>query len=767
MSSYYDTGKSGHWLVVDEEGPEAGTLPDSSEQHLVQETRHARPNLGEGNRRPQLAGPGLESQQTNGHSVSSAREAAPSSPSKSQRLLERHSQGQSFYKYGAPGSSHSHNEFVRIVSSSLPFDARPQKPSRTINDWICETESLPQVLSLIAAHGCEFDSTNTATAIHRVAKWYREAPDSRLFRDDRWREVLAIMTKNMPSFTPRHISGVLWSFATLHHRGPEWERALEAAQGHLTEFSPVDLALTAWSIATMKMDPLSLYDQISKLAIPKIADFQPQALSNIMWATATLKKENDALIRNAAMVACRHLDAGVDFRPHEYSTMVWSMVLTQAKEECLFDRISRRILPRVTEFGPQELTNTVWAFASLGIRTEGLFEAVGAECHKKLRHFNTQNITNIAWAYTHLKVGGQGMLTDIAKLALSRVGEMNVQDLAQLALSLVFCRRAGGGVHGIGVEDDAGVLGTRELTLALVREVTCAMVGKIRQGGTYPDDAWIVHDLMLIWMDESEAEQLLGPIWSVLDSYMVALYNQVVEFLRGTPLLARALPCGSVVQSAHVGVYEQAFRELDLRSLGIKYTQKLLAELRLLPAPDDSFAAEARALVAAERAAWLLQDPGAGSQTWCVFRYQLSLDEKAAAYGRPKTLPGVQVLPASAEELHGIRIRSCGNDPTALELLDPPREAHFVAVKLSNDRLNHRRRDAEFRAIAHVAGVLRTLVPEADAMMVERAHWGEWLQGWVKMYVTEVPCLSCLGVMVQFSRRFPRVSLSVHFPGGV
>ena len=28
------------------------------------------------------------------------------------------------------------------------------------------------------------------------------------------------------------------------------------------------------------------------------------------------------LIRNAAMVACRHLDAGMDFRPHEFSMMV-------------------------------------------------------------------------------------------------------------------------------------------------------------------------------------------------------------------------------------------------------------------------------------------------------------------------------------------------------------------------------------------------------------------------------------------------------------
>ena len=43
--------------------------------------------------------------------------------------------------------------------------------------------------------------------------------------------------------------------------------------------------------------------------------------------------------------------------------------------------------------------------------------------------------------------------------------------------------------------------------------------------------------------------------------------------------------------------------------------------------------------------------------------------------------------------------------------------------------------------------------------------WGNRLRGWVHLYVTEVPCLSCLGAMVQFTRRFPRVELRVAYPG--
>ncbi|CAE7947738.1 unnamed protein product, partial [Symbiodinium sp. KB8] len=71
-----------------------------------------------------------------------------------------------------------------------------------------------------------------------------------------------------------------------------------------------------------------------------------------------------------------------------------------------------------------------------------------------------------------------------------------------------------------------------------------------------PDDAWIVHDLVLVWLEEKAASELLGDSWHMLDAYMAGLHDQVLDFLRNTPLLARALACGSVVQSAHVPIYE-------------------------------------------------------------------------------------------------------------------------------------------------------------------------------------------------------------------
>eukprot|EP00435_Cladocopium_sp_Y103_P047357 s2093_g13.t2 len=139
--------------------------------------------------------------------------AKPSKPFTSQEKTK--SSSQSFYAYGPPGTPHS--DFVRIVSSKLPYHARPERPSRTLNDWIASTTSVPEVLALVASYGSEFDGTNTATALHRLAKWHREVPDPRLFQDSRWRQTLDHLDRNLqaPAFQTRHLTSSLWSFATM------------------------------------------------------------------------------------------------------------------------------------------------------------------------------------------------------------------------------------------------------------------------------------------------------------------------------------------------------------------------------------------------------------------------------------------------------------------------------------------------------------------------------------------------------------------------
>eukprot|EP00913_Durusdinium_trenchii_P006602 g6201.t1 len=466
-----------------------------------------------------------------------------------------------------------------------------------------------------------------------------------------------IMALTKPKAPPAHL-GPASGLGARRARNPHLHKVMQEVEKRLPEFTCVDLALTAWPLRPHQQAFPGLYCRIPATS-----------LSKHHVGHSHLEERERGLAVGLA----------VDFRPHEYSTMVWSMVITQAREECLFSRVSGHVLRRVSEFGPQERCEVevgrssptppgpspLWASAPRAFRSLGK---------------RVQNLTNVAWAYSHLAVGSEELLSDVARIAHARIHEMNVQDLAQLALTLVFTRRSG--LDSSDRPCRKWVGGGKKASLPEMRV----------QHGWTPDDAWIVHDLVMVWMEESEAEKLLGDAWRALDAYMDRLYHQVMDFLRTTPLLARV-------------------QRLALLSLGIKYTGLLLEELGLMDRSMDGLTETARERLAEERQQMLRQergDPGAGSQNWCLFRFHLHSELR------------------EAQELEGIRVRSCGGDPLALELLDPPREdgAHLVAVKLSNDRLNHRRRDAEFRAIAHLAGVLRSLIPDADRLMQERVVWG-------------------------------------------
>ncbi|CAE7274486.1 unnamed protein product, partial [Symbiodinium necroappetens] len=112
----------------------------------------------------------------------------------------------------------------------------------------------------------------------------------------------------------------------------------------------------------------------------------------------------------------------------------------------------------------------------------------------------------------------------------------------------------------------------------------------------------------------------------------------------------------------------------------------------------------------------------------------------------------------------------------------------FIHVKLHHDRVDHRAWDAEFRAMARTAAAARALLqvptlrpeeasvqaqemlrtgarPEAELPRVVTRDAEASVQGQLQLFMTEVPCLSCIGAMVQFRRRFPNIALRIHWEG--
>lgn len=285
-----------------------------------------------------------------------------------------------------------------------------------------------------------------------------------------------------------------------------------------------------------------------------------------------------------------------------------------------------------------------------------------------------------------------------------------------------------------------------------------------RSGDAYDlanTNGWLSIGTML----RRQRQQLLG-LLSASEEFEAVLFT---ERFKETPIIRR---------------FQEAVQAFGIRGLGGEETWRLLQDLGVRRAAhsmaEASSAAVAALSAAATRTTHTVSEPGRGErQNWCFFKSSVCL-----------RCSGIQAL--NAEEpgrLLNSSVVSYREDTAGL-----------VAVKLHHDRVDHRAWDAEFRAMARTAAAARTLLlarrgqqsdtPSAEAAAVELFRSGARVlepsspeaetpispngatreeeavvEGTLQLYMTEVPCLSCICAMAQFRKRFPMIRLEVAWDG--
>ena len=79
------------------------------------------------------------------------------------------------------------------------------------------------------------------------------------------------------------------AFATVGHPDAELFTVLaRAAEQRIRDFSPQNLANTAWAFATLGLSDAQLFTVLVRAAEHRIRDFNAQNLTNTAWAFATL-----------------------------------------------------------------------------------------------------------------------------------------------------------------------------------------------------------------------------------------------------------------------------------------------------------------------------------------------------------------------------------------------------------------------------------------------------------------------------------------------
>jgi hypothetical protein len=192
------------------------------------------------------------------------------------------------------------------------------------------------------------------------------------------------------------------------------------------EFNPQDISNIVWAYATVNKPHPALFaamgDQV--VEFKNLSELWPQALSNTVWAYATADISHLKLFGKVAnhIVVSDHLNR---FKPQELKDAVWAYAKAGIHHPKLFDKVANHIvgLDSLDQFIPQELSNIVWAYATAGINHPQLFEKVANHIVglKSLDRFtHPQDVSNTVWAYAKAGIHHPKLFEKVASHIVKR-----------------------------------------------------------------------------------------------------------------------------------------------------------------------------------------------------------------------------------------------------------------------------------------------------------------------------------------------------------
>ena len=168
------------------------------------------------------------------------------------------------------------------------------------------------------------------------------------------------------------------------------------------------LSNLVYAFALIKQNPIlydgtALFDRVSKHIIDNAGSFEPQGISNVLWAYATLEVAScPRLFETFAELMISNTKLLDMFKLQHFANMVWSFSAAHISHTPLFNKVAKVIVTTVgTNFKSQEISNILLAYARNSHSSPKLFTKVAqviiAQVH--LNVFNPQDLSITVWAY--------------------------------------------------------------------------------------------------------------------------------------------------------------------------------------------------------------------------------------------------------------------------------------------------------------------------------------------------------------------------------
>lgn len=478
---------------------------------------------------------------------------------------------------------------------------------------------------------------------------------------------------------------------------------------------PQDFGNLAWAFAKLAILHKPLFKALSKGGIAKMQQFPPQNVANLAWAFATLLVEDSPLM---AAISSYSLQRRKEFETQHLAHVFWSFASLAVVDKRLFDACAMEAVRKAKEFNCQEVANTAWAVAKLGFINKPLLQAVAAVSSLRMAEFVPQDVAAVAWAFAKIAFVDLPLLAELAARAQGKISEFNPQDLANTAWAMAQQRYC-----------------NAQLMDSFSGQVWRTL-GQF-EASDFSSTAWSFSTLAVPDGD---------PLMTAVSAEVVKKLDSLGAQQLGT-LADLDLPCSSAVRRLlqdlvhdfarqmprtlaeyRAGRYARLLRDFEVDCFGSFGDRLLLNSLGIHEAPEDFF------LRAAARVA---EYENENRSFW--WRSEGLMHQRVLSYAELELrLPGSSAVVACRLQQNGYQ----GSRP-----LHP----FLIATTLPLNGNVDRGLCSEFQLLEKC---LEDLSAGSTAKLAGAT-------GWLQLFVTGPPCLSCAGAMHQFKLEMPLVLFSV------
>lgn len=143
----------------------------------------------------------------------------------------------------------------------------------------------------------------------------------------------------------------------------------------IEKFDAQALSNTLWAFATLEIWHQPLKEAIASAAMAMQCELTTQEVANLSWALAKLWVHDTPFLRALASQAMSHV---TELNKQELSVMAWAFATLNLRYNPLLSAIAAQAVERMSELGELEIFNTAWAFARISVRNERLMEAISS-----------------------------------------------------------------------------------------------------------------------------------------------------------------------------------------------------------------------------------------------------------------------------------------------------------------------------------------------------------------------------------------------------